>query len=104
MGNYGVGGAGSNGTATTINGGHVTVPSNIWKVAVILPNGNNDTARVDANTRIISVNVPNLNNVNANWKLYRTSIDAIEAATGYDILSRLPVSLQNVIEAKVDNL
>jgi endonuclease G, mitochondrial len=104
MGNYGVGGTGSNGPANTINGGHVTVPSNIWKVAVIIPNGNNDTTRVDANTRIISVNVPNLNTVSPNWKLYRTSIDAIEAATGYDILSRLPASLQAVIEAKVDNL
>jgi DNA/RNA endonuclease G (NUC1) len=104
MGNYGVGGTGSNGFATTVNSGQVTVPANIWKVAIAIPNGNNDTSRVDANTRIISVIVPNNNSVNSNWKTYRTSVDAIEAATGYNLLLRLPVSLQNIIEAKIDNL
>jgi endonuclease G len=104
MGNYGTGGSGSNGFATTINSGHVTVPSNIWKIAVVLPNGNGDSARVDASTRVIAINVPNQNNVNSNWKNYRTTIDAIETATGYNLLSRLPASLQAIIEAKIDNL
>lgn len=104
MGCYGTGGTGSNGSATTVNAGHVTVPSNVWKVAVVIPNGDGDSARVTANTRIIAVNTPNINTVNSNWKLYRTTVDAIEAATGYDLLSRLPVSLQVVIEAKTDNL
>lgn len=103
MGSYGTGGTGSSGFATTVDAGHVTVPSNIWKVAVVIPNGNNDTTRVDASTRIIAVNVPNNNSVSSNWKLYRTSVEAIEAATGYNLLSRLPVALQNIIEAKVDN-
>jgi endonuclease G len=31
------GGTGSAGSATTINNGNITVPSNIWKVLVILP-------------------------------------------------------------------
>jgi endonuclease G, mitochondrial len=104
MGIYGTGGSGTYGYATTINSGHVTVPSNVWKVAVAIPNGNDDSARVDAATRVISVNVPNLNNVSSNWKNYRTTIDAIEAVTGYDLLSRLPVSLQALLEAKTDNL
>jgi endonuclease G, mitochondrial len=104
MGSYGTGGSGSSGFATTVNSGHVTVPSNIWKIAVVLQNGDGDSARVDAATRIIAVNVPNLNNVSSNWKNYRTTIDAIETATGYNLLSRLPASLQTIIEAKVDNL
>jgi len=103
MGSYGSGGTGNNGFQTTIHSGRVTVPSNVWKVAVAIPNGNNDTTRVDAATRVIAVNIPNANAVNGNWKTYRTSVDAIEAATGYDLLSRLPVSLQAVVEAKVDN-
>jgi endonuclease G len=36
MGCYGAGGTGSAGSATTINNGNITVPSNIWKVLVIL--------------------------------------------------------------------
>lgn len=104
MGAYGSGGTGSNGFLTTINGGNVTVPSSIWKVALVIQNGNNDSSRVDANTRVISVNIPNNNTSTGSWKNYRTSVDAIETATGYDLLSILPVSLQAILEARVDNL
>jgi endonuclease G len=46
MGCYGAGGTGSAGSATTINNGNITVPSNIWKVLVILPQGTYDVSRV----------------------------------------------------------
>lgn len=104
MGVYGSGGTGSNGFATSIHSGLVHVPAHIWKVAVVLPNGNNDTSRVDINTRVIAVSAPNNNTPNANWKNYRVSVDAIENATGFDLLGRLPASLQAVLEARVDNL
>ncbi len=104
MGSYGIGGTGSNGFATTINNGKVTVPASIWKVVVLLPNGNNDLARIDTSTRVIAVDVPNNNSVNSNWKLYRTSIDAIEAATGYDILGNVSTMVKGYLKAKVDNL
>lgn len=102
---YGSGGTGSNGGVTyTINGGNVTVPSNVWKVIVVIPNGNNDLSRVSATTRVIAVNTPNINSINTNWKTYRTSVDAIEAATGYDLLSNLPANVQSAVESVVDNL
>ena len=103
MGNYGVGGTGAYGYAATIDKGNVTVPATIWKVAVIIPDGNNDTSRINANTRVIAVEMPNTNAVTDDWRSYRTSVDAIETATGLNLLSRLPVSLQADIEAKVDN-
>lgn len=107
-GSYGKGGTGmiTNGPlvyAETIDQGRIQVPSNTWKVIVILSIGNNDVARVDATTRIIAVDMPNDNRLDANWGTYRTSVDAIEAATGYNILSALPASVQAVVEAKVDN-
>ncbi len=102
MGNYGKGGTGNNGYSLYIDNGAVTVPATIWKVAVILPNGNNDTTRITAATRVIAMQMPNDNGAGADWKKYRTSIDVIENATGLDILSRLPVSVQADIEAKVD--
>jgi endonuclease G len=104
MGSYGTGGTGSNGTVNTIDNGHITVPNRVWKVVVVLPNGNNDLSRVTSSTRVIAVNTPNINTVNSDWKTYRTSVDAIESATGYDILSNVSSSVQSVIEAKVDNL
>lgn len=103
MGSYGTGGTGSSGAANTIDGGHVTVPSNIWKVVVVIPDGNGDLARITTSTRVIAVNTPNINTTNSDWKTYRTSVDAIESATGYDILSALPTSVQSVVEATVDN-
>lgn len=104
MGTYGVGGEGNNGFFTTIDAGRVTVPSYIWKVAVALPNGNSDSSRVDANTRVIAVEIPNNNTVSGNWKDYRVTVDQIEAATGYDLLTRLPITLQATLESRRDNL
>ena len=104
MGSYGMGGTGNGGYKTTIDGGRITVPSNIWKIAIVIANGNNDSARVTTNTRVIAVDVPNTNTLFSSWKNYRTSLDAIEAATGYDLISRMPVLLQAALEARVDNL
>ena len=101
-GSYGVGGTGSAGYMTTIDQGRVTVPNRTWKVIVLLPVGDNDLARISANTRIIAVDMPNDNGLNQDWGTYRTSVDAIESATGYDLLSKLPVDVQAAIEAKVD--
>jgi len=103
MGSYGTGGTGSNGTVNTIDGGHVTVPNHIWKVVVVLPNGNGDLARITTSTRVIAVNTPNVNTINSDWKTYRTSVDAIESATGYDLLSNVSTAIQSTIEARVDN-
>ena len=101
-GSYGRGGTGSAGYQMTIAGGKVTVPSNCWKVVVVLPVGNNDVARVSSSTRIIAVNTPNDNSINSAWGSYRTTVDAIEAVSGLDLLSALPVSVQNVVQARVD--
>jgi endonuclease G len=104
MGSYGTGGTGNNGPMTTLDAGNVTVPSNVWKIALVIANGNGDSARVDANARVIAVNIPNNNSSTANWKTYRTSVDAIEAATGLDIFGILPTPLQAILEVRVDAL
>ncbi|TWR29858.1 DNA/RNA non-specific endonuclease [Mucilaginibacter pallidiroseus] len=104
MGSYGIGGTGSNGVASKINNNQITVPSNVWKIAVIIPNGNNDAARVTAGTRVIAVNTPNINTINTDWKQYRVTVRDIEKATGYNLLSALPQAIQDAVENKVDNL
>lgn len=102
-GGYGSGGTGSNGTAT-VTGGGVAISAHYWKIIVVLPIGINDVSRISASTRVIAVDMPNVQTVNAhNWDFYRTSVDAIESATGYDFLSNVPTSIQSIIEATVDN-
>ncbi len=102
-GSYGRGGTGSNGYATTLDQGRVTVPARCWKVIVVLPAGDDDARRVNTTTRVIAIDLPNDNDLNTNWGGYRTTVDAIEAATGYDLLSAVPAAVQQVIEARVDN-
>lgn len=103
-GQYGVGGTGSKGCMiTTIADGNITVPAHFWKVMVILPEGGNDVQRINAATRIIAVDMPNTQTANAHtWDYYRTSVDAIEAATGYDLLSKVPVAIQKSLESAID--
>ncbi|RZK25716.1 MAG: DNA/RNA non-specific endonuclease, partial [Hymenobacter sp.] len=87
---------------TTIAGGRVTVPARCWKVVVVLPTGSNDLGRITSSTRVIAVNTPNTIKVNAPWAGYRTTVDAIEKASGLDLLSAVPLSVQSKLEASVD--
>ncbi|WP_276499467.1 DNA/RNA non-specific endonuclease [Pontibacter litorisediminis] len=102
MGSYGKGGTGSAGPASTIDNGRITVPARIWKVLVVLPEGEGDLERISASTRVIAVDTPNSDAVQSDWGAYRTTVDAIEQATGYDLLSALPTSIQQVLERRVD--
>ncbi|MGB3947913.1 MAG: DNA/RNA non-specific endonuclease [Bacteroidia bacterium] len=104
-GGYGNGGSGSNGGTTNyVANGKVEVPERCWKAIVILTNGSNDKNRVNNNTRVIAVDMPNNMSVsNQSWGNYRVSVDAIEAATGLNLFSSVSTSVQNVIEAVVDN-
>jgi endonuclease G len=104
-GGYGSGGTGSNGGITySFANGKVNVPARYWKVIVVLPVGTNDAGRVSAGTRVIAVDMPNVQTVNSQpWGNYRVSVDAIEAATGYDFLSNVSTTIQSSIEAAVDN-
>jgi len=103
-GSYGTGGTGSNGYRTTIDNGNVTVPNRTWKVIVVLDRPNSGASSVTNNTRVITVNIPNAQNVNSNWRNYRVSVDSIESATGYNLLSQVSSSVQSVIESRVDAL
>ncbi|WP_347160464.1 DNA/RNA non-specific endonuclease [Pontibacter chitinilyticus] len=103
MGSYGVGGTGDKGYATTIDNGKITVPKRIWKVLVVLPEGENDLQRITTATRVIAVDTPNSNTVKPDWGMYRTTVDAIEQATGYDLLSAVPAKVQQALESHQDN-
>ncbi len=104
-GGYGQGGTGSLGGVTnTIASGKINVASRVWKVIVVLPTGSSDVNRVSSSTRVIAVDMPNVQTVNSQtWGYYRTSVDAIEAATGFNFMSNVPTSIQSIIEASVDN-
>jgi endonuclease G, mitochondrial len=103
-GTIGEGGTGANGFARTIGkNNNITVPASLWKIIVVLPIGQNDVQRINENTRIIAVNIPNQNSVGADsWKKYRVSVDELESLTGFDFLSNVSADIQAVIESRVD--
>lgn len=98
--------AGSYGSQGTIDNGRITIPTNTWKVIIVLDAGDNDLNRVTSMTRTIAVDMPNNNaliNRRDDWKIYRTCIDSIEARTGLDFLYDVPDSIESVLESVVDN-
>jgi endonuclease G len=96
--------AGGVGAKSTI--GHankVTVPTDCWKILVVLPQGNNDLSRIDANTRVIAVIMPNKTGIESDpWQKYIKTVRDVEEATGYDFLSELPQDIQDAIETRRD--
>jgi endonuclease G len=59
--------------------------------------------KIGKGARVISVIIPNVQGIKEqSWRSYLSSIDAVEKATGYDLLSNVPVDVQKVIEARVD--
>lgn len=101
----GVAGTGDNGLAQSLAGGKLIVPAALWKVIVVLPVGNNDASRINAQTRIIAVWMPNTQTAgDEKWSACRVSVDEIEARTGYDLLSTVPTSTQAVLERGTDQV
>ena len=91
--------AGSKGTVK--NEGKITIPQSTWKVAVIMPR---DKGLADVHDyrdlQVIAVNMPNDPGVrNNDWHMYLTTVDAIEALTGYDLLSALPDRVERAVES-----
>ncbi len=101
-GGAGTGGSGNNGPATTIAGGRITVPAYTWKVALVIPKGENDISRVNCSSRSIAVIVPNTNGTNSDWTTYLTTVDSVETLTGYDFFSNLPEPIQRCVEAGIN--
>ncbi|UPT65929.1 MAG: DNA/RNA non-specific endonuclease [Sphingobacteriales bacterium JAD_PAG50586_3] len=99
---YGKGGINKNGDKkSTIAKGKITVPSNVWKIIVVLPNGPNDIKRINTSTRVIAVDMPNVQSVTSQpWYHYKTTVDAIEEKTNLDFLSAVPKPIQAVIESR----
>lgn len=97
------GGAGENGT---IAKGKVTVPQLCWKVVVVLPEGTNDLSRINAQTRILAISIPNVADTRletADWRSYLTSLDKIQAATKLNLLSALPAKVRSALGSQVDS-
>lgn len=132
-GTYGTGGDCLAGSFNSLQRGLINVPARTWKIIVLVPlvevtnpepnevvinnprnnkkyaplasaKSGDNIARITNATRVIAVDMPNSQTIDSNWRLYRVSVDFLEQKTGYDFLSKIPQAIQDVLEARVDNL
>jgi DNA/RNA endonuclease G (NUC1) len=87
--------------ATLRGAGRVAIPATTWKIVVVMGAGEGLSDVHDAgDLRVIAVDMPNSTEIaSTDWTQYRTTVDAIEAATGYDFLDLLPDSIETAVEA-----
>lgn len=95
---------GPSGNFSTIAQGRVVVPTVTWKVVLVIPNGADDLQRVSKSTRAFGIIVPNQPplDINAPWRNFRVSVDAVENLTGFDFLTAIPKNTQELIERRRD--
>ncbi|MGE5611929.1 MAG: DNA/RNA non-specific endonuclease [Bacillota bacterium] len=103
----GRGGRGSAGLRETIGRSKVTVPAQCWKVVVSVSEsgGADDLAKINPSTRVITVLMPNDNEVVGDeWAKYRTSPAEVEQRTGLHFFDRLPPGVAETLRQKVDRV
>jgi endonuclease G len=83
--------------------GDVTVPTNCWKIIVVLSPGGS-AMTIDESSRVIAVDIPNESGIKKiYWQRYRVPVREIEQKTGYDFFSDLPQDLQYKLEGRADS-
>lgn len=90
--------AGAYGRSRQINDNRITAPRRVWKVIVVLDRPGAGLNSIRNNTPVIAVDMPNQQSIDPDWRSYRVTVSQIEAATGYDLLSALPVAVQASLE------
>jgi DNA/RNA endonuclease G (NUC1) len=99
---YNIAGGVYGATPATLKGaGKVAIPTHTWKIIVVMTGGQGLAQVTDASSiQVIAVLMPNVAGIQGNdWPMYRTSVDALEAATGYDFLAYLPDAIEAAVEA-----
>lgn len=99
----GQGGRGSKGAADAVGRGKVVVPAECWKIIVVVPEGGDDLASINTDTRVIAVDMPNdQDKVGEAWAGFRVSPAAIEQRTGYHFFSSVRSDVAAALRSKVD--
>lgn len=85
---------------TLNNANRVAIPSWTWKIAVVLERREGlDDVQSLRDAEVLAIRTPNrtepgvpgsVSGISGQWESYRTTVDQIETATGYDFLAALP--------------
>lgn len=83
--------------------GKAAIPGYTWKIAVDVPGGSGTAlSRITTSTPVIAVRMPNISGIRSvSWSNYLTSVNAIQADTGYTFFTSLSPSIATVLRAKI---
>lgn len=86
--------------------GPVAIPNYVWKIVVVVPLGSGTAlSRITADTRVIAVNMPNIQGIRSvTWTNYLTSVNVLQANTGDTFFTALTDNVATVLRAKVDGI
>jgi DNA/RNA endonuclease G (NUC1) len=90
---------------TTLKGaGRVAIPDYTWKVAIVVNNGGGlSDVHSTSDITMYAVRMPNLLATapakSSNYLPFVTTVDDIEARTGYNFFAALPDNIENILEA-----
>ena len=78
----------------------LNVPEFCWKIILVLSNGNDDLNRIDENTKIICVSMPNQMEIQktGSWEQFECSVNYIEEITHFDFFELLDDDLEEFLE------
>ena len=97
--------SGPSGFAGSTIASGVAIPGYTWKIAVVVPTGSGTAlSRIDANTRVIAIKIPNIAGVRSDpWQKYITSASVIQTDTGYTFFTAPSLAgVAATLRAKVD--
>lgn len=88
----------------TIPSGKAYIPSNVWKVVVVVPAGSsNALSRLTMTNRVICISIPNVTNgLSSTWQTYITSARKIELDTGLSFFSAVPPIIASAYRSRID--
>jgi DNA/RNA endonuclease G (NUC1) len=85
--------------------GRVQIPAFTWKVAVVVDGGEGlDDVHGTGDLQVLAIRMPNDTATargirNTPWQTFTTTVDAIEARTGLDLLDALPNNIELLVES-----
>lgn len=86
-----------------IPSGKAAIGNYTWKIAVVVPLGAGTAlSRITAASRVITIKIPNSNNVVSTWQTYVTNAGTIESDTGFTFFTALPPNTATVFRNVID--
>lgn len=83
----------------------MAMPGSVWKIAVVIPNVTSTTPanqRINTNCRVIAILTPNVSTGLGSWQSYLTSVEEIEAVTGFNFFSSVSPVVATYLKNVVD--